>query len=494
MPTAPPTTMETDELQQLLETALPGWNRLRRQAESERRPLYLVGGALRDALLGRHPGDFDLICPEEDFSFWEDTLSTLFAGKFFAMGTRAEQFQIRRLTTDAITIDLALLENGDLGTNLARRDFTINAMALGLHDGCFHDPHQGRNDLAARRIRAIAAQNLAHDPLRIIRAVRFLLELDGHLTPATQQAMRAAADSLELVAGERLAAEFNHIFSMAESTRGLRELAAIGALQKTFPPLAELEGLQQNHYHHLDAFEHTLAVCENLDRLCRENPFSLELSGHDRRLLKWAGLFHDTGKALTRNQDRETGIIHFHGHERFSAHLAEKCLGNFALGKDFLRRLKRLIENHLRPLQLSLGGSREKSRRRLVFDLEEDLGLLLLHALADLEGTRGRDPAHRINTLLQLGRELLTLFEQEKENLIKPLLTGRDLIALGMEPGPAMGTIIRLLHKRQIAGEICSREEALAAARKLLVAEPAPGREERTQYLLLYATGTTKKD
>ncbi|NPA24855.1 MAG: HD domain-containing protein, partial [Deltaproteobacteria bacterium] len=309
----------------------------------------------------------------------------------------------------------------------------------------------------------------------IVRAIRFMLELEGTIPEATRQAMAEAAPGLGQVAGERFTVEFNHIFAHPESFAGLEILAATGALQTIFPPLAGLQGLAQNNYHHLDALQHTLMMGRELDRFCQENPLSLPAPDPDSRiLLKWAGLLHDTGKALTRTIDPDTGIIHFYGHERFSAHLAREALKNFTLGKQFLSRLERLIENHLRPLQLSLGPSKEKGLRRLVFDLEDDLGLLLLHALADLEATRGRNPAPRREALLKLSRELLAIYKKERESFIKPLLTGRDLIALGMEPGPGMGVVIKLIHQRQIAGEIENRDQALAAAEQLLTGKKSP--------------------
>ena len=454
-----------------LDRILPEWRELARQAQEQQRPLFLVGGALRDLCRGRSVSDLDFSCRDRDFEFWEQALTDIVGGHFVTLGTRAAEFRTRRLVGRGLTIDLATLEGETLKDDLQRRDFTINAMALGLHDGIFHDPFGGREDLASRTVAGIAPENFISDPLRIVRAARFMLEIDGRVTDSTRAAMSRAAPGLSAVAGERLAVEFNHILAHSRAADGLALLAGCGALQTVFPPLAALEGLKQNNYHHLDALDHTLAMLAELDRLGRENPFGIAPPAPEElRLLKWAGLFHDTGKALTRTVDPDTGIIHFYGHERFSAHLARESLAGYALGKSFLKRLSRLIENHLRPLQLSRGESREKSRRKLVFDLEEDLSLLLLHALADLEATRGRDPQPRRTALIALGRELLTIFEQEKESLVKPLLSGRDLIELGMEPGPGMGVIIRLIHKKQIAGTVRTREEARAAARELIAA------------------------
>ncbi len=459
-----------------LENIIPGCETLSDLARRHGKELFLVGGALRDLLRGSPLHDLDFACRQEDLGFWQEKLPEFFSGRFISMGTRAQRFQTLRLVrTGALTVDLAVLEGNCLESDLRRRDFTVNAMAFGLHDRIFHDPFAGCRDLEKREIVIISDENLKADPLRIVRAARFMLELEGSLPETTRLAMTEATPGLERVARERFTVELNHIFSHPESFRALETLVTTGALQIILPPLAGLEGLTQNNYHHLDALQHTLAMGRELDRLCQSPPLGLPVPDPDSRiLLKWAGLLHDTGKALTRTVDPDTGIIHFYGHERFSTHLARETLKHFALGKPFLARLERLIENHLRPLQLSLGQSKEKGLRRLVFDLEDDLGLLLLHALADLEATRGRNPAPRREALLKLCRELLAIHKKEREKFIKPLLNGRDLIALGMEPGPGMGVVIKLIHQRQIAGEIENRDQALAAAEQLLSNKNSP--------------------
>jgi poly(A) polymerase/tRNA nucleotidyltransferase (CCA-adding enzyme) len=263
--------------------------------------------------------------------------------------------------------------------------------------------------------------------------------------------------------------EHRHILADHQSARGLKELVAVGALLKNLPVLAPLENLKQNNYHHLDALAHTLATVAALDQFCQKNTLVINpLTPADRVLIKWAALLHDTGKALTKTIDPDTGTIHFYGHERFSAHLARETLSGFALGKDFLKRLSRLIENHLRPLLLNLDTAKEKSLRRLVFDLEEDLDLLLLHALADLEATQGRNPGPRQENLRVLSRRLKEIYHLERANFIKPLVSGKDLIALGLEPGPAIGIIIKLIHQKQLAGSINNQAQALAEARLLI--------------------------
>lgn len=455
------------DLNQQLEKIFPAWKELTAYAQSSNKPLYLVGGALRDLLQGEVITDLDFACRAEDMTYWEEHMLKEVQGRFITMG--AEKFLTRRLVGPKLTLDLAALADSNLERDLQRRDFTINAMAWGLHEQVFHDPHAGWKDLQSGNILCVAPENLTADPLRIVRAVRFMLKINGQLAPATKEAMIAAGSQLNRVAHERFAVELNHILATHQAAHGLKELLAIGALQKILPPLTPLEGLEQNNFHHLDALEHTLAVVEALDQLCQNNPLTITPSSTaDRILLKWAALLHDTGKALTKTIDPDTGTIHFYGHERFSAHLAGETLAGFALGNDFLKRLKRLIENHLRPLLLILSNAREKSLRRLVFDLEGDLDLLLLHALADLEATRGRAPGPRIEALCNLSHRLREIYHLERANFTKPMLSGKDLIALGLEPGPTIGIIIKLIHQKQLNGTIKSPEEALAAARQLI--------------------------
>ena len=461
--------MEIVEIQQQLKIYFPAWDSLVAAAVASGRELYLVGGALRDLFREKKISDLDFVCPVEDIPFWEETILGFVKGRFITMGNGAERHSTRRLVGPELTIDIAALNGPDLGCDLQRRDFTINAMAFALREQQLYDPHAGREALAAAQIISVAPKNMQDDPLRIVRAVRFMLEIDGELSAVTRDEMRDAVSGLDGVARERFTVELNHIFASNQAGRGIRELVAVGALPKIFPPLEGLVGLGQNNFHHLDALQHTLAVVDSLDNLCQKNPLILpKPAAADCILLKWAALFHDVGKALSKTVDPDTGTIHFFGHERFSAHLARETLAGFALGKDFLRRLERLIENHLRPLLLNLDNCKEKALRRLVFDLEEDLYLLLLHAFADLDATRGRDPEPRQQNLIKLSRRLKEIYEKERETFIKPLISGRDLIALGLEPGPSIGTIIRMIHQKQLAGDIGSKEEALAEARELL--------------------------
>ncbi|HDS15067.1 MAG TPA: CCA tRNA nucleotidyltransferase [Proteobacteria bacterium] len=437
-------------------------------ARRQHKPIYLVGGAVRDLLYGKKISDLDFVIPETELIFWENSiLERLGQGHFITLGAKKQT--IRRLVSGQFTIDLAPLQGNDLNEDLEHRDFTINAMAWDVAQNTFHDPFFGLQDLRAGRINCVRRKNLTHDPIRIVRAVRFMLEFKAELTATTCLAMSDGAGSLKQVARERFTPEFHHIFSHSNSVCALQELDKAGALCEIIPPLAPLKELPQNHHHHPDVFQHSLATIAALDRLCEENPLQIKpLSADNRALLKWAALFHDCGKALTRTVDPDCGAVHFYGYEGFSSHLARETLAGFALGRTSLKRLARLIENHRRPLLTDPDKSQAKSLRQLIFELEDDLELLMVLAFADLEATQGQASSARQEKLLRLWRQLKTIYSEERARFIKPLLTGKDLLLLGLQPGPAIGTILRMIHKKQLSGTITDRQEALVEVQQLL--------------------------
>jgi poly(A) polymerase len=452
----------------------PQWAKLRQIARESQTELYVVGGSVRDALLHRPLADMDMVCQARNMEYWEKHIAQLSGGHFFTLGK--EGLITRRLVSGSFSFDLTPLEGDDIAADLQRRDFTINAIALGLHDDSFHDPHYGLEALKQRQLLCVSPTSLQSDPLRILRAVRFALTLDMQLPTATTELMAAARPGLTDIAGERIGNELSLILTHPHAAAGIRRLADTKALDTMFPPLHPLRGLSQNEYHHVDVFEHTLQMFECLDDLLADPPPHAITSPDNEQtvILRLAALFHDAGKALAKTVDPQTGKVHFYGHEQISAHLADTALRPLGLGKQTIARINRLIEHHLAPLLLSLGRPKAKAFRKLVFALEEDLPLLVVLALADNLAARGKNFSQRQEKLEACARELLSVYRQERKSFLKPLLSGKDLLALGMEPGPQMGVIIRAVHQRQINGECTSREEALAWVRNLL-SPTAPG-------------------
>ncbi len=451
----------------------PQWTKLRQIARESRTELYVVGGSVRDALLHRPLADLDMVCQTQKMEYWEKHITQLSGGHFFTLGK--EGLITRRLVSDSFSFDLTPLEGDDIATDLQRRDFTINAIALGLHDDSFHDPHHGREALEQRQLLCVSPTSLSNDPLRILRAARFALTLDLQLPPETTRLMAAARQGLADIAGERIGNELSLILSQNHAATGIRLLADTKVLDTLFSPLLPLRGLTQNEYHHVDVFEHTLQMFECLDDLFTDPPHAITSPDEEQAIiLRLAALFHDAGKALTKTVDPQTEKVHFYGHEQISAHLAHTSLSPLGLGKGMIGRIVRLIEHHLSPLLLSLSTPKAKAFRNLVFALEDDLPLLVMLALADNLATRGKNFSQRQEKLKACIHELLKVYRQERKSFLKPLINGKDLLALGMEPGPQMGVIIRAVHQRQINGECTSREEALAWVRNLL-SPTAPG-------------------
>ncbi len=459
--------MNPVELNYAFSTLFPNWTALQNIAHNGTgRQLYAVGGSIRDAILNRPLTDMDLVCHARDMEHWEGHIARLSSGHFFTLGK--EDRITRRLVSHNCTFDLTPMDGDSITSDLKRRDFTINAMALGLHDGSFHDPHHGLQALGQHQLLCVSPTSLKDDPLRILRAIRFSLTINIQLPLETIEQMTKAREGLLEVAGERIGSEFSLILTQQNAAAGIRLLADTRTLFTLFSSLLPLRGLMQNEYHHVDVLEHTLQVLENLDRLIMDPPDAMTQPDDEQAvILRWATLFHDVGKAMTKTIDPQTEKIHFYGHEQISAHLAHTMLRPLGLGKQTTARVVRLIEQHLSPLLLSLSNPKPKAFRKLVFTMEEDLPLLLFLTLADNLATRGKNFSQRQKKIETCVRELLNIYRQERKTFIKPLINGKDLLALGLEPGPQMGVIIRAIHQRQINGECSSREEALAWVQKI---------------------------
>ncbi|MEA3241767.1 MAG: HD domain-containing protein [Pseudomonadota bacterium] len=458
--------MNPVELNHAFSTLFPDWTALQNIAHKGDPELYAVGGSVRDAILNRQLTDMDLVCHARDMDHWEKHITRLSGKHFFTLGK--ENRITRRLVSHDCTFDLTPMEGDSITTDLKRRDFTINAMAHGLHDDSFHDPHHGLQAMEQRQLLCVSAKSLVDDPLRILRGIRFSLTVNMQLPSETIEQMTKAREGLLEVAGERIGSELSLILSRKDAAVGIRRLADTRALFTLFSSLLPLQGLMQNEYHHVDVLEHTLQVLENLDKLLINPPAAMTQPNDEQAaILRWAALFHDVGKTLAKTIDPQTEKIHFYGHEQISAHLAKTMLSPLGMGKQTIARIVRLIEKHLSPLLLSLSNPKPKAFRKLVFTMEEDLPLLLFLTLADNLGTRGKDFPQRRKKIKACVHNLLNIYQQERKTFIKPLINGKDLLALGLEPGPQMGVIIRAIHQRQINGECGNREEALAWVQKI---------------------------
>jgi putative nucleotidyltransferase with HDIG domain len=440
---------------------------------------WLVGGALRDELLGRGTSDFDVVL-DGDVRRAARELGRAAQAHSFAL---SEAFGAWRVIARdrSWQVDLTPLMGGTLEEDLARRDFTINAMARSLHGGETIDPHGGLRDLEARRLRMVGPQAFNEDPLRIVRLARLAAELEFEIDSDTAREAPASAPGLAGVAGERVFAELRMIIGGERAVAGLRLLEAAGATAVVLPELLALQGVDQSDYHHLDVHDHTLDVMGRTIDLVRDpgrlfpgvgdevravlqEPLADELTRG--QALRFGALFHDLAKAATRDVTAE-GRVTFMGHDTAGAELAAEILARLRASERLIRHVAGLTRHHLR---LGFLVHHMPLDRRAVYryltacePVEVDVTLL---SVADRLATRGRNSEAAIERHLELARQILPEALRWRADRPRPPVRGDRLAeALGIRPGPEVGRLLEALTEAAFAGEVHSEEEALAWAR-----------------------------
>jgi poly(A) polymerase len=465
--------------------------RAAREALAGRRA-WLVGGFVRDRLLGRESIDIDVVV---DGDPGPAARAIARAGGRAACFALSEEFGSWRVVArdGAWQVDVEPLRGATIEEDLGLRDFTVNAIAQELAHETPIDPLGGIADLRARRLRMAGPSAFAEDPLRILRLVRVAVELGFE---ADQQALRAAAEQargLEGVSGERVFMELRRIVAAEEVRRGLEMLRALGATAVVLPELSALAGVEQSHFHHLDVYEHTLEVLQRTAELTHSHhsPVADELAhalGDARgevevllaepladsmtraEALRWGALLHDAAKPLTRAVDPQDGRVTFMGHDRIGAELARTVLSRLRASERLRAHVAALVRHHLR-LGFLVHEPQPLSRRtvyaylRTCQPVEVDVTLL---SLADRLATRGKSSQRAIQAHLTLARGLLAdALRWHAGGPPQPLLRGDELAReIGIPVGPQVGELLELLSAARYTGEIHTREQALAYARE----------------------------
>jgi poly(A) polymerase len=436
------------------------------------REAWLVGGAVRDHLLGRETDDVDV-------SLQGDPRD---AARAIARATGGAAFQLSGAfgawrvvgPGHAWHVDLVTLRDGDIEADLGGRDFTINAMAEPLAGGDLLDPHGGRADLEARLVRMVSAQALDDDPLRSLRAVRLVTELGLSLEPHTAEAVATHARGIERVAPERVFGELKRVVTSSRARVGLQLMDQYGLLAVVLPELPALKGVEQNVFHHADVFDHTLEVLEAVAELERGDdeiarllaqPLGDELThGGAMRL---AALLHDAAKPATRDVTPD-GRVTFIGHDTAGADLARSVLKRLRASQRLSDYVAALTLHHLR---LGFLVHEQPLDRRSVWRYLRATAPysadVTVFTMADRLATRGRNAEPAIAAHLALAREVLAeaLADQPSE----PLIRGDELAReLGIKPGPGLGELLARLEEERFAGEVATRAEALNRARELM--------------------------
>jgi tRNA nucleotidyltransferase/poly(A) polymerase len=439
--------------------------RLSSLAKKEKVPLILLGGYLRDLWLSRQRRDYDFALPREA-SFFITFIETAFGIRFFRVGKDEETTTFRLVQPD-MSIDITFLQGQTLAEDLLRRDFTINTLAYSLEDGSWHWAEGALHDIENRRIRTVTDRSIERDPLRMLRAIRYLCTLDDFFMDQNlEEEISSKRDLISNIPGERVRMELDRIVLSPRQANGMRSLFETGLLTCLFPELRGLQDLGQDEHHHLGALSHTLLAMEKIPQAiewARSKRKKFSLSEEDLISLSYAVLFHDIGKHDTFSKD-ERGRVHFYHHEVFSCQAAEGIMERLRFSNPIRYRVLRLIRNHMRILTLS-PLTRETALKRVVHEMGDETPLLVLHSLADKEASRGPLSRENDEGVEKHCLHLLELFGQEE--IIHPpiLVTGHDVMALGYSAGPRVGEILSSIRLKQVEGEIKTREEAMAFLR-----------------------------
>jgi poly(A) polymerase len=446
---------------------------------------WIVGGAIRDALLGEPVRDADLaVAPGEE----DDAARAIarIAGGF-AFPLSEEHATWRAASSrDGWHVDVAALRAPTIEGDLAERDFTVNAIAIPLGGGDPIDPTGGQADAEARLLRSASERAFADDPLRLLRAARLGARHELALEPETLDLARASAPRAADPAGERQFAELRGIVTGPRPLRGLELLDELTVTGVVLPELEALRGVVQNPNHHLDVLGHTLAVLEEWLGIERDlEGFAGDLAGELREFLaepladeltragalRFGALFHDLGKPETREEG--PGHVTFIGHDEVGARIISEICRRLRTSRRLSAHLQGLAEHHLR---LGFLIHQRPLSRRAVFEYLEATGPVAvdvtLLSVADRLAARGTGPLagpEMVEAHLELAREMLPdALAWHREGPPRPPISGDELVdELGSLPGPEIGRLLEELRAASFAGEITSRDEALDLAREL---------------------------
>jgi putative nucleotidyltransferase with HDIG domain len=461
---------------------------------------WLVGGAVRDVLLGRDIHDWDVVVERDAIPLARVTADRLNADVYVLEA----ELDMARVLVDDTMIDFARLRDANLDLDLAGRDFTINAMAIDLtQPDQVIDRFNGQSDLEEGVIRAIRESSLTHDPVRMLRAVRQSASLSMAIDPQTADWIAAHASLIVNSPGERVRDELSKTLQLGDVADSLLLLDAFGLLPHVLPEVAALKGVTQSQPHHWDVYEHTLRVIDALELLGTRwlgfdqsdegalmlpvipdfvwdslflnlSPYSDPLRVHFALngrwlLLKWTALLHDIGKPATKTIE-DSGRTRFFGHDDLGARLADNRLRALRFSNDETERVAGIIGGHMRPHWLAEVPLTRRAMYRFFRDTK-DYGVdILLLSMADHLATHGPevDQAAWVERVGMIAEMFETFFSQHAEVVAPPpLVNGNDLMQeLDLPPGKQIGAILEAIREAQASGEVVTREEALTLAKQ----------------------------
>lgn len=447
---------------------------------------------MREWLLGLPGKDLDLTVAGRAIPLAR-RIGNATGGAFYVLDEATDTARVVYREPVGLVVDFAALRGPDIETDLRARDFTVNAMAVDVRTAesvqpPILDPTGGQTDLAARLLRATSEQAFQHDPVRLLRAVRFAAVLDLGIEQHTEGWLRRDAALIARPAAERVRQELALILAAPRAAEHVRRMDELGLLRHVLPEVTALHGVTQSAPHVNDVYEHTLATVAEVERLTEFSnphlspveaeflgPLAAELAAHlqvtlsedrtRRTLLKLAALLHDAGKPAMRNVE-PSGRVRFFGHEQPGAELTAEALTRLRFSAQEIHWVGTTVAQHMRPGFLV---KEPPVTRRALYRFFRDSGAagvdVLLLALADHLAARGPNllPEH-YRQQLQLTHWMLENYFHKPQEVIAPppLVNGRDVMKLlGLPPGTRVGELLEAVREAQAEGEVRTRDEAV---------------------------------
>lgn len=428
--------------------------------------VYVVGGYVRDLLLGIADRDLDILVMGDGPSFARavaDRLHLSTVVEFEQFGTamvpleggKVEFVSARKEKYDANSRK-PHVEAGTLRDDLLRRDFTVNALAVSLNASAFgqlQDPLGGRGDLEAKILRTPLdpVHTFDDDPLRIMRAIRFASQLGFRIDPAAFAAIVTMRERLAIVSQERITEEFLKILRTPKPSVGIRLLFETGVLQIVFPEIAQMAGVDQRRdQHHKDVFLHTCIVVDNI------------VPTTDNLWLRFVALVHDIAKPRTKAYKEGTGWT-FHGHEEIGARMMKKVFKRMRLPHDHLPYVEKLVRLHLRPMALVDDVVTDSAVRRLVFEAGNDIDDLMKLCRADITSKNPSLVSKYMRNYDVVMQKIVEVEEKDRLRNWQPPVKGEEIMSVcGIGPGKKVGELKKAIEEAILDGRIPNaHDEAL---------------------------------